>query len=107
VAQGIATPQDVDIVVKTGFGRRYSAAGPFEIFDIAGWDLVLAVAQYLCADLESSTEIPAILKEKVETGQLGLKTEKGFYDWNQESAEALKRRIGQMLVKIAQLSQID
>ena len=107
VAQGIATPQDVDIVVKTGFGRRYSAAGPFEIFDIAGWDLVLAVAQYLYPDLESSTEIPAILNEKVETGQLGLKTEKGFYDWTQESADALKRRIGQMLVKIAQLSPID
>ena len=107
VAEGIATPQDVDIVVKTGFGRRYSAAGPFEIFDIAGWDLVLAVAQYLHSDLESSTEIPAILKEKVEAGQLGLKTGQGFYDWTQESAEDLKRRIGQMLVKIAQLSQID
>ena len=34
VEQGIATAQDVDIVVKNGFGRRFAAAGPFEILDI-------------------------------------------------------------------------
>lgn len=102
VEQGIATPQDVDIVVKTGFGRRYAAAGPFEVFEMAGWDLVLAVAQYLYPDLESSTEIPAILSDKVETGQLGLKTGKGFYDWTPETAEALRQRMGQVLVKLAQ-----
>lgn len=102
VEQGIATPQDVDVVVKTGFGRRYAAAGPFEVFEMAGWDLVLAVAQYLYPDLESSTEIPAILSDKVETGQLGLKTGKGFYDWTPESADALRQRMGQVLVKLAQ-----
>lgn len=102
VEQGIATPQDVDIVVKTGFGRRYAAAGPFEVFEMAGWDLVLAVAQYLYPDLESSTELPAILNEKVETGQLGMKTGKGFYEWTPESAEALRQRMGQTLVKLAQ-----
>jgi 3-hydroxybutyryl-CoA dehydrogenase len=104
VEKGVATPQDVDTVVKTGFGRRYAAAGPFEIWALAGWDLVLAVAGYVQSDLESSTEISPLLREKVEKGELGVKSGKGFYDWTPESAEALKQRIGQMLAKIAQIS---
>ena len=107
VEQGVATPQDIDIVVKTGFGRRYAAAGPFEVLDIAGWDLVLATSQYVIPDLESSTEISTILNDKVDAGELGVKTGKGFYDWTPESAATLKQRIVQMLVKITQLSQID
>jgi 3-hydroxybutyryl-CoA dehydrogenase len=107
VEQGIATPQDVDIIVKTGFGRRYAAAGPFEIWGLAGWDLVLAATQYLLHDLESSTEISPVLKQKVEAGELGLKTGKGFYDWTSGSGEALKKKIGHILVKIAQLTQTD
>jgi len=107
VEKGIATPQDVDIIVKNGFGRRYSAAGPFEIWGLAGWDLVLAVTQYLLPDLESSIEISPLLKEKVEAGELGAKTGKGFYDWTAESADDLKQKVGEMLVRIAQLSQAD
>jgi len=104
VEQGIATPQDVDIVVKNGFGRRFAAAGPFEILDIAGWDLVMAATQYVLPDLESSTDVSPVLKDKIEKGELGVKTGKGFYDWTLESAEAFKQKVGQILVKIAQLS---
>ena len=105
VEKGIATPQDVDIIVKTGFGRRYSAAGPFEIFELAGLDLALAVTEYLQPDLESSIEISPLLKEKVEAGELGVKTGKGFYDWTAESIGELKQKIAQMLVRIAQESR--
>lgn len=97
VEQGIATPEDVDTIVKTGFGRRYAAAGPFEIWELAGWDLILAISEYLQADLESSKEISALLKNKVEKGELGTKTGKGFFDWTPESIEALKQRIGRVL----------
>ncbi len=101
VEKGIATPQDVDIVVKNGFGRRFAAAGPFEILDIAGWDLVMAATQYVLPDLESSTEVSPVLKDKIEKGELGVKTGKGFYDWTPESAEALKQKIGQILVHLS------
>jgi len=102
VEQGIAAPEDVDIIVRTGFGRRYAAAGPFEILGLAGWDLVLAACQYLVPHLESSTEISPLLKQKVDAGELGLKAGKGFYDWTPESGEALKKRIARILVKVAQ-----
>lgn len=104
VKQGIASPQDVDIVVKNGFGRRLANAGVFEIFEIAGWDLILAIWPYLIPYIENSIETPSLLQEKVDTGELGLKTEKGFYDWTPESSEALKKRLSDALIKIAQWS---
>jgi 3-hydroxybutyryl-CoA dehydrogenase len=102
VRDGIATPEDVDIVVKNGFGRRLAAAGVFEIWEIAGWDLISAICGNLFPDLDASTEIPPLLKGMVERGELGTKTGKGFYEWTPESTLALKRRIAQVLSKIAQ-----
>lgn len=36
VQEGIASPQEVDAVVRNGFGRRLAVAGPFEIGEAAG-----------------------------------------------------------------------
>jgi 3-hydroxybutyryl-CoA dehydrogenase len=104
VERGIASPRDVDIVIKNGFGRRLAAAGIFEVFEIAGWDLVLAILNYLQPDIESSTETSPLVKERVEQGELGIKTGTGFYRWTPESAEALKQTIAQALVNIAKWS---
>ncbi len=106
VEQGVATPADIDTVVKTGFGRRYAAAGPFEIWELVGWDLILAISEYLVSDLNASQEPSQLLKDLVEQGKLGTKTGTGFYEWTPETAEALKQWIGQMLVEIDRLSQV-
>ena len=107
VEKGIATPEDIDIVVKTGFGRRYSAAGPFEIWELAGWDLILSSGQYLLPDLESSPDVSPILEKMVSAGELGVKTGKGFYDWTPETAEALKQKVRRMLELIDQADKND
>jgi 3-hydroxybutyryl-CoA dehydrogenase len=101
VAQGLATPEDVDLVVRTSLGRRWSVAGPFETSDAAGLDTVCAVAGQLFPAIESSPEVPALLQERVARGELGLKSGKGFYDWPPEAAEALRERIRQALIEIA------
>ncbi|MYI94061.1 3-hydroxyacyl-CoA dehydrogenase family protein, partial [Candidatus Poribacteria bacterium] len=51
VEQGIASAETVDLVVRNSFGRRLSVAGPFEVFELAGWDLVLAAFEELYKDL--------------------------------------------------------
>ena len=107
VEQGIASPQDVDTVIKNGFGRRLAAAGVFEIFEIAGWGLVSSVMANLLPNISSSTELPRTLQEKVSRGELGVKTGRGFYTWTAESAEALQQRIARTLATIAQLSRGD
>jgi 3-hydroxybutyryl-CoA dehydrogenase len=104
VQNGIADPEDVDIVIKNSFGRRLAVAGVFEVFDMAGWDMCLAIGSYLMPEIDSSLETLSLLKEKVERGELGIKSGKGFYDWTSESAENTRNKIAQALIRIAQYS---
>jgi 3-hydroxybutyryl-CoA dehydrogenase len=101
VENGVASPEDVDTVIKNGFGRRLAAAGVFEIWEIAGWDLISAICANLFPSLESSSRVPALLTDMVERGELGTKAGKGFYEWTPGSVQALKQRITRMLTTIA------
>jgi len=104
VDAGIASPKDVDTIITSSFGRRLAVAGVFEVFEAAGWDLTLAVADQLFPAIDRSPAPPASLREMVARGELGLKTGKGFYEWTPEEAAALRRRIGNALAAIARLS---
>lgn len=104
VEAGIATPEDVDTIITSSFGRRLAVAGVFEVFEAAGWDLTLAVAEQLFPSIDRSTEPPQSLRDRVARGELGLKTGKGFYTWTPEDAAALRRRISEGLATIARLS---
>jgi 3-hydroxybutyryl-CoA dehydrogenase len=101
VDRGLADPQDVDAVLRYSIGRRLAVAGVFEPLDLAGLDLALAVATGLLPDLDSSTQVPASLKEKVARKELGVKTGLGFYAWTPESAAARSRAIAQGLLRMA------
>ena len=70
VESGIATPQDVDIGIKGSLGRRWAVAGIFEIFDIAGWDVVEAISSAVMPHLTNASETSPVLKKKVADGEL-------------------------------------
>jgi 3-hydroxybutyryl-CoA dehydrogenase len=92
VQEGIADPADVDLAAMKGFGLRLPVYGIFEHQDIVGLDMVLSIADYVATDLYNGTTAPRLLREKVERGELGAKSGKGFYDWNVKDAEAVKAR---------------
>ena len=100
VQSGAADAEAVDTVIKTSLGRRWAVAGVFEVLELAGWDTVSNISSWLFPTLDRSDELPAILRERVELGELGVKSSRGFYDWTPESAEELRRRIGHALVEI-------
>lgn len=92
VEEGLATPEEVDRIVKTSFGFRLSAYGPFQICDQAGADTYYAIYQYLHGKLKREQFNPSpLLKGQVELGHLGLKTGRGFYEYAQGAAERMKR----------------
>jgi 3-hydroxybutyryl-CoA dehydrogenase len=103
VEQGIASAQDVDVAVKDGFGRRLAVAGPFEIAEPIGWDLELRIQQYLLPHLANSPEPSRLLVDKVERGELGVKSGQGFYAWTPESAQAFRTRMAEALARTALL----
>ncbi|MEO8167595.1 MAG: 3-hydroxyacyl-CoA dehydrogenase family protein, partial [bacterium] len=105
VEEGVASPADVDVVIKNSFGRRLSAAGVFEVFELAGWDLIQEIAGNLLPSISSSRQVSPLLNDMVRKGELGTKTGKGFYSWNPESAEALRLRIADRLIQIQKSSQ--
>lgn len=93
VQSGIADVRDVDNAVKYGLGFRYACLGPLETADFGGLDIFYHIAEYLMPDLCSAGEVPPLLKEKFEKGELGVKTQKGFYDYGGgKDEEAIRRR---------------
>ena len=101
VEQGIASAETVDLVVRNSFGRRLSVAGPFEVFELAGWDLVLAAFEELYKDLNSSEDINPLLRQMVESGKLGVKSQEGFYSWTDDKIQELRDRMNRALIQQA------
>jgi 3-hydroxybutyryl-CoA dehydrogenase len=101
VQEGIASPQEVDAVVRDGFGRRLAVAGPFEICEAAGWDLWRAIAEQLLPTLSNNTEPPELLGQQVAKGELGIKSGKGFYTWGSEEVASLRQRMAHGLLEMS------
>ena len=93
VDQGIAAPEEVDRVVKFGFGLRLALMGPLERSDWGGLDITYQVQKYLLPYLCNDTKPSTLLAQKVAAGELGAKTGQGWFDWPEEKkAQAIKER---------------
>lgn len=93
VASGLATAEDVDTAIAAGMAMRFPVWGPLTHLDAIGTNLGLSVQETvlpsICADRDANTYI----KDMVARGDLGAKTGKGFYDWNERSIdEAIAKR---------------
>ncbi|MFP7760205.1 3-hydroxyacyl-CoA dehydrogenase family protein [Marisediminicola sp. LYQ134] len=80
VEEGVATPDDIDTIVRTTFGFRYPFFGPFAIADMAGLDVYAFCYASLQTEFPERFATPAILKDLVDAGKLGTKTGAGFLD---------------------------
>lgn len=78
VSNGEATIREVDAAMTNECGYPM---GPFELLDLTGIDVTHHVLK------EADQEIPEILQEKVEAEDLGKKTGKGFYDYENGGAD--------------------
>jgi 3-hydroxybutyryl-CoA dehydrogenase len=79
VEQGVASSADIDTAMELGYGHPM---GPLRLTDLVGLDIRLKIAEYLHRELaDPKFEPPRILRDKVQRGELGKKTGKGFYEW--------------------------
>ncbi len=100
---GIAGVEDIDHVVKYGFGLRLAIMGPLERMDLGGLDVTYRVQQYLLPELDRRVEPSPLLREKVEAGQTGIKSGQGFYTWAQGERERVVKERDRMLLRLLKL----
>jgi 3-hydroxybutyryl-CoA dehydrogenase len=79
VEEGIATPEDVDLACKLGFGH---AMGPLATADLSGLDVLERVADNLREHYGDRFLVPQGVRARVAAGQLGRKTGRGMHDYD-------------------------
>jgi 3-hydroxybutyryl-CoA dehydrogenase len=86
VADGVATPQDIDKAMRLGFGH---AMGPCETSDLTGIDVLMNAMKAIYNETQDETYWPPELMQRmVASGLLGRKTKKGFYDYSSGQQES-------------------
>lgn len=90
VEEGVATPEDVDTVVRSTFGFRLPFFGPFEIAEMAGLDVYANGFETFRQAFGERLAPPAALTRTVEAGRHGTKNGKGMLrDYSPEEVDEL------------------
>jgi len=94
VDQEVCSPEMIDDVISFGFGRRMAYTGYFKRMDLIGLDFGYRAAQ--------GRGVPSWgpVAERVERGELGMKSGKGFYEWPGDTAKQLHRRLNTELIRL-------
>jgi len=99
--KGIATPEEIDLAVKTSFSLRLPVVGVVQNLDFVGLDVISDVLNNMGLEL-------SIIKDKVDQGHYGIKTSKGLFDYSGRSEEEILRKKDEKYLKILKfLEELD
>jgi len=101
VEEGLATPEQVDLVVTNSFGCRLPFFGPFAVADISGLDVYAS----LRAHYGERFIAPASLTEKVASGDFGVKAGTGYRGIDASAMEPLAAHRDQIFTSLAALKE--
>ena len=77
--EGVGTPEAIDTIMKLGMAHPM---GPLSLADLIGLDVCLSIINVLYSDFGDEKYCPCpLLVKMVESGELGRKTGKGFYNY--------------------------
>ena len=76
--EGVADAADIDRAAVLAYGHPI---GPLRLSDVVGLDVRLDIARNLSKIYGERYAPPTILERLVESGHLGRKTGRGFFDW--------------------------
>lgn len=80
--EGVATAEDIDDAMKLGFGFN---VGPLALADQMGLDVVMSWMMNLLGELSDHKYNPCPqLRKLVRAGHLGVKTGRGFFEYDKE-----------------------
>jgi len=94
IDQEVCSPETIDDVISFGFGRRMAYTGYFKRMDLIGLDFGYRTVK------ERGIEPWKPIAERVERGDVGMKSGRGFYDWPGDTARQLHRRLNTELIRL-------
>lgn len=88
--EGVATAEDIDEAMKLGFGFN---VGPLALADMMGLDVVMSWMMNLLGELSDHKYNPCpLLRKLVRAGHLGVKTGRGFFEYDAEGNRIQSQR---------------
>lgn len=88
--EGVATAEDIDTAIKAGFGFRLAVLGLIEFIDLGGADILYHAGNYLYEAFGNPQfKPPESVIDKMEKGEIGPKTGKGFFDYSRVDIESM------------------
>ncbi len=97
--EGICTPEDLNTAIKSSTGFRFACLGPMEVDDMIGLDICATVSGRVFPGLSNATTASKLVTEKVEKGELGIKSGKGWYDYSGKTREEVLEEKNLALIK--------
>jgi 3-hydroxybutyryl-CoA dehydrogenase len=97
--EGICTPEDLNTAIKSSTGFRFACLGPMEVDDMIGLDICATVSGRVFPGLSNATGPSRLVVEKVEKGELGIKSGKGWYDYSGKTREEVLAEKNLALIK--------
>lgn len=93
IDEGVVLPEELDAAMKASLGFRLAQVGMMEGRDFIGLDTDVRVSKNVYPQLSSRSGPSQISIDKVERGDLGVKSGRGYYDYEGRSrADVLHER---------------
>lgn len=99
VEEGVASAEDIDRAIRYGFGFRFAVLGLIEFIDWGGGDILYYASRYLSDALgDARYAAPPIIERNMQEGRIGLRTGRGFLDYEGRDVPAYQRdRLGALV----------
>ena len=103
VENGYATVQDIDRACRNDAGYYLPFAGNFRYMDLMGTYSYAEVMKKLNADLSKDNHIPGFFSDIISNGDTGMKSNKGFYNYENGDVEHWNKMFAKFSYKIHEI----
>ncbi|WFY13895.1 ABC transporter permease subunit [Escherichia coli] len=79
-------------LMRASLGRRYAMVGPLEAADMTGLSTVQDICRHLLPELATGSDMMSLVAEKVERGDIGVRSGQGFYCWDESRKQYIQQR---------------
>jgi 3-hydroxyacyl-CoA dehydrogenase len=105
LGNGICTPDQLDLAVKSSLMPRGMVLGLVQRYDFTGLDISARNILNASYVMPETSNRPGVLFDHVDKGELGVKSGKGFYDYDGRTPAEISKNRDKMLFKVLKVTK--